>query len=148
MLCFLRYSGCQAMLPATGAPVSGHQRGQRLKELFDEWVRSRTLQTWKFWIVSRRRQHSFQKNIQNKRSGGVSKVEFKTEQDENPSWRLEPVGSKQHSYLVFFFRTRLFFFGLFYPFVFFSFLLYFISLSWCLLFFPRLHFVLLSSFLF
>jgi hypothetical protein len=47
----LRYSNCQAMLPATGAPVS-RQRASKMREMFDEYVRIRTLENWKFWIVS------------------------------------------------------------------------------------------------
>ena len=44
-------SSCQALLPASGAPVS-RQRNNRIREMFDDWVRVRTLQNWKFWIVS------------------------------------------------------------------------------------------------
>ena len=44
-------SSCQALLPASGAPVS-RQRSNRIREMFDDWVRVRTLQNWKFWIVS------------------------------------------------------------------------------------------------
>jgi len=39
------------MLPATGAPVSRH-RTSKMKEMFDEYVRVRTRENWKFWIVS------------------------------------------------------------------------------------------------
>ena len=39
------------MLPATGAPVSRH-RNNKMKEMFDEYVRTRTRENWKFWIVS------------------------------------------------------------------------------------------------
>jgi MAX-like protein X len=39
------------MLPATGAPVS-RQRASKMREMFDEYVRIRTLDNWKFWIVS------------------------------------------------------------------------------------------------
>lgn len=39
------------MLPATGAPVSRH-RTSKMKEMFDEYVRIRTRENWKFWIVS------------------------------------------------------------------------------------------------
>jgi len=46
----LCYSNCQAMLPATGAPVS-RQRASKMREMFDEYVRIRTLDNWKFWIV-------------------------------------------------------------------------------------------------
>lgn len=44
-------SNCQSMLPATGAPVSRH-RTTKMKEMFDEWVRVRTNENWRFWIVS------------------------------------------------------------------------------------------------
>ncbi|XP_069704543.1 carbohydrate-responsive element-binding protein isoform X5 [Periplaneta americana] len=44
-------SNCQAMLPATGAPVS-RQRASKIREMFDEYVRVRTLENWKFWIFS------------------------------------------------------------------------------------------------
>ncbi|XP_049830126.1 MLX-interacting protein [Schistocerca gregaria] len=44
-------SNCQALLPATGAPVS-RQRTSKMKEMFDEYVRIRTLENWKFWIFS------------------------------------------------------------------------------------------------
>lgn len=39
------------MLPATGAPISRH-RTSKMKEMFDEYVRARTRENWKFWIVS------------------------------------------------------------------------------------------------
>ncbi|KAM4763548.1 MLX-interacting protein isoform 3-T5 [Cyanocitta cristata] len=42
---------CQQQLPATGVPVT-RQRFDHMKSLFDEYVRSRTLQNWKFWIFS------------------------------------------------------------------------------------------------
>lgn len=46
-------SGCQALLPPSGAPVcSSRQRSNRMREMFDDWVRTRTLQNWKFWIFS------------------------------------------------------------------------------------------------
>lgn len=45
------YSNCQSMLPATGAPISRH-RTSKMKEMFDEYVRARTRENWKFWIVS------------------------------------------------------------------------------------------------
>nr|CAD7457015.1 unnamed protein product [Timema tahoe] len=38
-------SNCQSMLPATGAPVS-RQRSSKMKEMFDEYVRVRTLENW------------------------------------------------------------------------------------------------------
>ncbi|XP_043489443.1 MLX-interacting protein-like isoform X2 [Polistes fuscatus] len=44
-------SNCQSMLPATGAPVSRH-RTNKMKEMFDEYVRNRTRENWKFWIFS------------------------------------------------------------------------------------------------
>lgn len=44
-------SNCQSLLPATGAPVS-HHRSTKMKEMFDDFVRIRTLENWKFWIVS------------------------------------------------------------------------------------------------
>jgi MAX-like protein X len=44
-------SNVQSLLPASGAPIS-HQRSTRMREMFDEYVRQRTLQNWKFWIVS------------------------------------------------------------------------------------------------
>lgn len=45
------FSSCQQQLPATGAPVT-RQRFDHMSSMFDEYVRSRTLQNWKFWIVS------------------------------------------------------------------------------------------------
>ncbi|KAM6377606.1 MLX-interacting protein isoform 2-T2 [Pluvialis apricaria] len=42
---------CQQQLPATGVPVT-RQRFDHRKSMFDEYVRSRTLQNWKFWIFS------------------------------------------------------------------------------------------------
>ncbi|XP_074462109.1 MLX-interacting protein isoform X3 [Larus michahellis] len=42
---------CQQQLPATGVPVT-RQRFDNMKRMFDEYVRSRTLQNWKFWIFS------------------------------------------------------------------------------------------------
>ncbi|XP_066599388.1 MLX-interacting protein isoform X2 [Prorops nasuta] len=44
-------SNCQSMLPATGAPVSRH-RTNKMKEMFDDYVRTRTQDNWKFWIFS------------------------------------------------------------------------------------------------
>jgi len=44
-------SNVQALLPASGAPVS-HQRATRMMEMFDDYVRARTMQNWKFWVVS------------------------------------------------------------------------------------------------
>ncbi|XP_056138517.1 MLX-interacting protein [Lampris incognitus] len=42
---------CQEQLPATGVPITRH-RFDHLREKFDEYVMSRTLQNWKFWIFS------------------------------------------------------------------------------------------------
>ncbi|NXG76591.1 MLXIP protein, partial [Baryphthengus martii] len=42
---------CQQQLPATGVPVTW-QRFDHMKSLFDEYVKSRTLENWKFWIFS------------------------------------------------------------------------------------------------
>ncbi|XP_019767160.1 MLX-interacting protein isoform X3 [Dendroctonus ponderosae] len=44
-------SNCQSMLPATGAPVS-RRRDSRMQEMFDDYVRNRTMENWKFWIFS------------------------------------------------------------------------------------------------
>lgn len=44
-------SHLHSVLPANGAPVV-RQRTGRLKELYNDYVRERTLRTWKFWIVS------------------------------------------------------------------------------------------------
>ncbi|KAG8514985.1 MLX-interacting protein [Galemys pyrenaicus] len=42
---------CQQLLPATGAPVARRQV-DHMRDMFDEYVKSRTLQNWKFWIFS------------------------------------------------------------------------------------------------
>ncbi|NWI95275.1 MLXIP protein, partial [Pitta sordida] len=42
---------CQQQLPATGVPVTW-QRFDNMRRMFDEYVKSRTLQNWKFWIFS------------------------------------------------------------------------------------------------
>lgn len=39
------------MLPATGAPVS-RRRDSKMQEMFDEYVKKRTMENWKYWIVS------------------------------------------------------------------------------------------------
>jgi MAX-like protein X len=44
-------SNCQSMLPATGAPVS-RRRDSKMQEMFDEYVKKRTMENWKYWIVS------------------------------------------------------------------------------------------------
>lgn len=41
----------QQQLPANGAPISRH-RGERMRAVFDQWVRERTLREWKFFIFS------------------------------------------------------------------------------------------------
>ncbi|XP_062448465.1 carbohydrate-responsive element-binding protein [Rhea pennata] len=42
---------CQEQLPATGVPIT-RQRFDQMRNMFDEYVRSSTLQNWKFWIFS------------------------------------------------------------------------------------------------
>ncbi|XP_040898319.1 MLX-interacting protein isoform X2 [Toxotes jaculatrix] len=42
---------CQQQLPATGVPVRRHQF-DHMQEKFNEYVKNRTLQNWKFWIFS------------------------------------------------------------------------------------------------
>ncbi|XP_035869717.1 MLX-interacting protein isoform X3 [Phyllostomus discolor] len=42
---------CQQLLPATGVPVARRQC-DHMTGMFDEYVKSRTLQNWKFWIFS------------------------------------------------------------------------------------------------
>ncbi|XP_053466500.1 MLX-interacting protein isoform X2 [Ictalurus furcatus] len=42
---------CQEQLPATGVPITRY-RFDHMKEKFDEYVKNRTLQNWKFWIFS------------------------------------------------------------------------------------------------
>uniref|UniRef100_A0ABM5F2G6 MLX-interacting protein isoform X1 n=1 Tax=Pogona vitticeps TaxID=103695 RepID=A0ABM5F2G6_9SAUR len=42
---------CQQQLPATGVPIT-RQRFDHMRNMFDEYVRNRTLQNWKFWIFS------------------------------------------------------------------------------------------------
>jgi MAX-like protein X len=44
-------SNCQSMLPATGAPVS-RRRDSKMQEMFDEYVKKRTMENWKYWIFS------------------------------------------------------------------------------------------------
>lgn len=48
---FSVYSVCQSQLPATGVPVT-RQRADQMREMFEEYVKQRTLTNWKFWIVS------------------------------------------------------------------------------------------------
>ncbi|KAM3868965.1 carbohydrate-responsive element-binding protein [Diretmus argenteus] len=42
---------CQQQLPATGVPIT-RQRFDHMREKFREYVRTQTLQNWKFWIFS------------------------------------------------------------------------------------------------
>ncbi|XP_023266427.1 MLX-interacting protein isoform X1 [Seriola lalandi dorsalis] len=42
---------CQEQLPETGVPIRRH-RFNHMQEKFNEYVKSRTLQDWKFWIFS------------------------------------------------------------------------------------------------
>lgn len=51
LLPLLNYSLCQEQLPATGVPVS-RNRLDHMQEKFRDYVKNRTLQNWKFWIVS------------------------------------------------------------------------------------------------
>ncbi|CAL1534347.1 unnamed protein product [Lymnaea stagnalis] len=44
-------STVQSQLPETGVPVT-RQRKDQMKEMFDEYVRVRTTENWKFWIFS------------------------------------------------------------------------------------------------
>uniref|UniRef100_A0A2K5HY42 BHLH domain-containing protein n=1 Tax=Colobus angolensis palliatus TaxID=336983 RepID=A0A2K5HY42_COLAP len=42
---------CQQQLPATGVPIT-HQRFDQMRHMFDDYVRTRTLHNWKFWVFS------------------------------------------------------------------------------------------------
>ncbi|XP_030041463.1 carbohydrate-responsive element-binding protein [Microcaecilia unicolor] len=42
---------CQQQLPATGVPIT-RQRFDQMRKMFDDYVQSRTLQNWKFWVFS------------------------------------------------------------------------------------------------
>ncbi|XP_073523716.1 carbohydrate-responsive element-binding protein isoform X1 [Phyllobates terribilis] len=42
---------CQQQLPASGVPVT-QQRFQHMRQMFQNYVQSRTLQNWKFWLFS------------------------------------------------------------------------------------------------
>ncbi|XP_067393846.1 carbohydrate-responsive element-binding protein isoform X2 [Emydura macquarii macquarii] len=42
---------CQQQLPATGVPIT-RQRFDQMRDMFEEYVRSSTLQNWKFWVFS------------------------------------------------------------------------------------------------
>lgn len=44
------FSNCQSQLPATGAPLNP-ARADRLRDQFDAYVKQRTLNNWKFWLV-------------------------------------------------------------------------------------------------
>ncbi|XP_039659398.1 MLX-interacting protein isoform X2 [Perca fluviatilis] len=44
-------NSCQEQLPATGVPIRRH-RVNHMQEKFNEYVKDRTLQNWKFWIFS------------------------------------------------------------------------------------------------
>ncbi|KAG9329583.1 hypothetical protein JZ751_025938 [Albula glossodonta] len=44
-------NSCQEQLPATGVPITRH-RFDHMRDTFDEYVKNRTLQNWKFWIFS------------------------------------------------------------------------------------------------
>ncbi|XP_068559745.1 MLX-interacting protein isoform X1 [Cebidichthys violaceus] len=44
-------SSCQEQLPATGVPIR-RNRFDHMQEKFNEYVKNRTLQNWKFWIFS------------------------------------------------------------------------------------------------
>ncbi|XP_041079122.1 MLX-interacting protein-like isoform X2 [Polyodon spathula] len=44
-------NSCQQQLPATGVPIT-RQRYDHMREMFDDYVKNRTLQNWKFWIFS------------------------------------------------------------------------------------------------
>lgn len=45
------FSSCQQQLPVTGVPIT-RQRFDQMRSMFEEYVKNRTLQNWKFWIVS------------------------------------------------------------------------------------------------
>uniref|UniRef100_H3BFX7 MLX interacting protein n=1 Tax=Latimeria chalumnae TaxID=7897 RepID=H3BFX7_LATCH len=44
-------NSCQQQLPATGVPIT-RQRFDHMREMFDDYAKTRTLQNWKFWIFS------------------------------------------------------------------------------------------------
>ncbi|XP_026102124.1 carbohydrate-responsive element-binding protein-like isoform X1 [Carassius auratus] len=44
-------NACQQQLPATGVPIT-RQRFDHMREKFREYVRTQTLQNWKFWVFS------------------------------------------------------------------------------------------------
>ncbi|KAF0290827.1 Carbohydrate-responsive element-binding protein [Amphibalanus amphitrite] len=45
-------NNCQAMLPATGAPVT-RAKQSKTQEMFDNYIRERTLQNWRFFVFSK-----------------------------------------------------------------------------------------------
>ncbi|XP_075034122.1 MLX-interacting protein [Mixophyes fleayi] len=44
-------NSCQQQLPATGVPITP-QRVSHMRDLFDKYVKTRTIQNWRFWIFS------------------------------------------------------------------------------------------------
>ena len=50
-VCDVVFSVVQSQLPETGVPVT-RQRVDQMKDMFADYVKNRTLQNWKFWIVS------------------------------------------------------------------------------------------------
>ncbi|XP_044142994.1 carbohydrate-responsive element-binding protein [Bufo gargarizans] len=44
-------SVCQQQLPDSGVPLT-HQRFQHMRQMFQNYVQSRTLQNWKFWLFT------------------------------------------------------------------------------------------------
>lgn len=48
---FVSCSEFQSQLPASGAPALPPQSDQT-SQLYEEYVRQRTLQNWRFWLVS------------------------------------------------------------------------------------------------
>ncbi|XP_044750861.1 MLX-interacting protein isoform X2 [Coccinella septempunctata] len=44
-------SNCQSLLPTNVAPINIRRDG-KMQELFDEYVRNRTVENWKYWIFS------------------------------------------------------------------------------------------------
>ncbi|KAL4646601.1 MLX-interacting protein isoform X1 [Arapaima gigas] len=44
-------NSCQEQLPATGVPIT-RNRFDHMQDKFEEYVKTRTLQNWKFWIFS------------------------------------------------------------------------------------------------
>nr|XP_033809761.1 MLX-interacting protein isoform X2 [Geotrypetes seraphini] len=44
-------NSCQQQLPETGVPIS-RQRFDHMRDMYEQYVKNRTLQNWKFWIFS------------------------------------------------------------------------------------------------